>query len=111
MLSDRQLSVAGSLSTPSFESARAPTPRRAKTSAAPSSTLPAVSMLRHYPAESPSNRPPWLVTAYDRTHCTVGARVVSGGAAIAFLLVSMRLGAAAVVVIAVLVHRLSTAVF
>jgi hypothetical protein len=55
-LSDRQVSVAGSRSTPSFESPSAPTPRMARISAAPSRTLPAVSMLREYPAASPRNR-------------------------------------------------------
>ena len=49
-LFDRQASVAGSRSTPSFESARALTPRMAKISAAPSRALPADSMLSRLPS-------------------------------------------------------------
>jgi len=48
-LSDRQVSVAGSRSTPSFESASAPMPRMARTSAAPSKTFPAISTLEGIP--------------------------------------------------------------
>jgi hypothetical protein len=48
-LSDRQVSVAGSRSTPSFESASAPMPRMARTSAAPSRTFPAISTLEGIP--------------------------------------------------------------
>jgi hypothetical protein len=60
-LSDRQVNVAGSRSTPSFERASAPTPRIARISAAPSRTLPAVSTSRHYPpasARNPLGQPP-----------------------------------------------------
>ena len=51
-LSDRQVSVAGSRSTPSFESARAPTPRMPRISAAPSRALPAAT-----PSASPQTVP------------------------------------------------------